>query len=71
MSKCLGLAATAAFFFAAPAMAQLQAMSDEEMSRTRGQGLIAINNSRLGDFDFTRIALDADVTLNAGFRNMR
>jgi hypothetical protein len=71
MSKCLGLAAAAAFFFAAPAMAQLQAMSDEEMSRTRGQGLIAINNSRLGDFDFTRIALDADVTLNASFRNMR
>ncbi|WP_395406442.1 hypothetical protein ACHMW6_07240 [Pseudoduganella sp. UC29_106] len=57
--------------FAAPAMAQLQAMSDEEMSRTRGQGLIAISNSRLGDFDFTRIALDADVTLNASFRNMR
>jgi hypothetical protein len=71
MSNRLGLAAAAAFFFAAPALAQLQPMSEEEMSRTRGQGLLAISNSRLGDFDFTRIALDADVTLNANFRNMR
>jgi len=71
MSIRLALAALAAVFFAAPACAQLQPMSDEEMSRTRGQGLLAISNSRLGDFDFTRIALDADVALNATFRNMR
>ncbi|MGO4379808.1 hypothetical protein [Pseudoduganella sp. RAF53_2] len=71
MSIRLGLAATAAVFFCTSAYAQLKPMSDEELSRTRGQGLIAISNSRLGDFDFTRVALDADVTLNANFRNMR
>jgi hypothetical protein len=71
MSVRLGLAASAAVFFLAPAHAQLRPMSDEEMSRTRGQGLLAISNSRLGGFDFTRIALDADVTMNASFRNMR
>lgn len=53
------------------AWAQLQPLSDEEMSRTRGQGLIAMNNSSLGGFDFTRIALDADITLSANFNQMR
>ncbi len=41
------------------------------MSRTRGQGLLAVSNSTLGGFDFTRIALDADVQLNASLRNIR
>jgi hypothetical protein len=67
----LGLAAFAAAFFASQAAAQMRPMSDEDLSHTRGQGLIAVSNSRLGDFDFTRIALDADVSLNANFRNMR
>lgn len=64
-------AALAAVFFAAPACAQLRPMSDEDLSRTRGQGLLAVSNSRLGDYDFTRIALDADVELNASLRYMR
>lgn len=62
---CAGVAA------AQPALAQLQAMNDDELSTMRGQGLITMNNSSLGGFDFTRIALDADVTLSANFRNMR
>ncbi|WP_227470723.1 hypothetical protein [Massilia sp. YMA4] len=46
-------------------------MSDDDLAQTRGQGLIAVSNSRLGQFDFTRIALDADVTLSANLRNLR
>lgn len=62
---CAGVAA------AQPALAQLQALNDDELSTMRGQGLITMNNSSLGGFDFTRVALDADVTLSANFRNMR
>ncbi|UTY56028.1 hypothetical protein [Massilia sp. erpn] len=72
MNASILMAALAAALFAAgAAQAQLQAMSDEELSHTRGQGLIALSNTRLGGFDFTRIALDADVTLNANLRSMR
>ncbi|HAT33169.1 MAG TPA: hypothetical protein DCW29_20675 [Janthinobacterium sp.] len=56
---------------APPAWAQLQPLDDQELSAMRGQGLIAVSNSSLGGFDFTRIALDADVTLSANFRNTR
>jgi hypothetical protein len=71
MESRLFAAALAAVFFSAPACAQLQPMSDDDMSRARGQGLLAVSNSRLGEFDFTRIALDADVELNASLRNIR
>jgi hypothetical protein len=71
MESRLFAAALAAVFFCAPASAQLRPMSDDDMSRARGQGLLAVSNSRLGEFDFTRIALDADVELNAGLRNIR
>lgn len=64
-------AALPAAFFACQAHAQLRAMSDDDLAQTRGQGLIAVSNSRLGEFDFTRIALDADVTLSANLRNLR
>jgi len=53
------------------AWAQPQPMSDEELSHTSGQGLIAMSNSSLNGFDFTRISLDADITLSANFGNMR
>ncbi|AVR95783.1 hypothetical protein [Pseudoduganella armeniaca] len=64
-------AALPAALFACGAHAQLRAMSDDDLAQTRGQGLIAVSNSRLGEFDFTRIALDADVTLSANLRNLR
>lgn len=54
-----------------PAHAQLRPLDDQELSDTRGQGLLAMSNSRLGEFDFTRIAFDADVALSANFRNTR
>jgi len=71
MESRLFAAAFAAAFFCAPACAQLRPMSDDDLSRARGQGLLAVSNSSLGGFDFTRIALDADVDLNASLRNIR
>ncbi|MET3130934.1 hypothetical protein AAKU55_001192 [Oxalobacteraceae bacterium GrIS 1.11] len=53
------------------ALAQLQALDDQELSNMRGQGLISMSNSSLGGLDFTRIALDADVSLSANFRHTR
>ncbi|CAN7516454.1 hypothetical protein LJR289_003544 [Pseudoduganella sp. LjRoot289] len=53
------------------AHAQMQPLTEDEMSRTRGQGLIAMSNTSLGGYDFSRVALDADVTLSANFRNTR
>lgn len=71
MESRLFAAALAAVFFCAPACAQLRPMSDDDLSRARGQGLLAVSNSSSNGFDFTRIALDADVELNAGLRNIR
>jgi hypothetical protein len=71
MESRLFSAALAAVFFSAPACAQLRPMSDDDLSRARGQGLLAVSNSTLGGLDFTRIALDADVELNASLRNIR
>lgn len=71
MESRLFAAALAAVFFSAPASAQLRPMSDDDLSRSRGQGLLAVSNSSLNGFDFTRIALDADVELNASLRNIR
>ena len=55
----------------APAQAQMRAMSDGELASVSGQGLFEVSNSSLNGFDFTRIALDADVTLNANLKNIR
>lgn len=72
MNKVLLFAvALPAAFFLSTASAQLRVLSDEDLAQTRGQGLIAVSNSRLGDFDFTRVALDADVTLSANLRKLR
>ena len=54
-----------------PAQAQLQPMTEEDMSRVRGQGLIEMSNTTYGGYDFSRVALDADITLNANFRSTR
>jgi len=53
------------------ASAQLQPLSDSEMSSISGQGLFTVSNASLNGFDFTRIGLDADVTLNANLANIR
>jgi hypothetical protein len=53
------------------ANAQMRAMSDTELSSVSGQGLFSVSNSSYSGFDFTRISLDADVTLNANLANLR
>ncbi|MYM86730.1 hypothetical protein GTP91_05975 [Rugamonas sp. FT82W] len=53
------------------ASAQMRALSEEELSNTRGQGLVALTNTSLGGYDFSKIALDADISLSANLRNMR
>jgi len=53
------------------ASAQMRPMSDSELSTVSGQGLFTVSNSSYSGFDFTRISLDADVTLNANLYNMR
>jgi hypothetical protein len=53
------------------ASAQMRALSDTEMSSVSGQGLFTVSNSSYNGFDFTRIGLDADVTLNANLANLR
>ena len=53
------------------ASAQMRPMSDTELSTVSGQGLFTVSNSSYNGFDFTRIGLDADVTLNANLSNIR
>lgn len=53
------------------ATAQLQPLTDEELSRTRGQGLVTVSNSSLGGYDFSKVALDADIALSANLYNTR
>lgn len=60
-----------ALLSASPAFAQLRAMTEQELSDTRGQGLIDLSNSTYNGFDFTRISFGADVQLNANFKNIR
>jgi len=53
------------------ASAQMRPMSDTELSTVSGQGLFTVSNSSYNGFDFTRIGLDADVTLNANLSSLR
>jgi hypothetical protein len=56
---------------AAPASAQMRAMSEDELSATHAQGLIDLTNTTSGDLTFTRLSFGADVQLNANFSNIR
>ena len=60
----------AALACAGPAWGQLQLLSEQELSATRGQGLLALSNTSYLGFDFTRISLGADVKLSANFKNI-
>jgi hypothetical protein len=53
------------------ASAQMRPLSEDELSNTRGQGLVTLTNTSLGGYDFSKVALDADITLSANLRNMR
>lgn len=68
--RSLGAIAVA-LAFAQPSWGQLVPMSEQELSATNAQGLLELSNSNYGGFDFSRIAIGADVTLNANLRNIR
>lgn len=68
---CLAALGAAVTLHAGTASAQLRPLSESELSAHHGQGFLVLNNSSYGGYDFTRIALGADVTLNANFRNIR
>jgi hypothetical protein len=53
------------------AHAQMRALSESELANVSAQGLFSVSNTSLNGFDFTRISLDADVTLNANLYNLR
>lgn len=53
------------------ASAHMQPMSEAELSATHGQGLVTLTNTSLNGFDFSKVALDADISLSANIRNMR
>jgi hypothetical protein len=65
------LLALASLLPCANALAQMRRLSEAELSTVSGQGLFAVSNSSLNGFDFTRISLDADVTLNANLYQLR
>lgn len=53
------------------ASAQMQPMSEEELSAMHGQGLVTLTNTSFNGYDFSKVALDADIALSANIRNMR
>ena len=59
--------ACAGLLCAASVHAKRVALTDIEMSDVNAQGLFILENSSYGGLDFSKIALDADVTLNANF----
>ncbi|MFL6675120.1 MAG: hypothetical protein ACJ8LG_17750 [Massilia sp.] len=68
---CAPLLALAAVLCSPHAAAQMRALSEAELAAVSGQGLFTVANSSLNGYDFTRISLDADVTLNANLTNLR
>ena len=68
-AACLALALWCAC--ASAAHATPQPLDDEQLSQIWGQALLDLTNTSLNGFDFSRITLNADVQLNANFRNLR
>jgi hypothetical protein len=73
LTACARATALAALSLLVPGMAaaQMKPLSDTELSSVSGQGMFTVSNSSYNGFDFTRIGLDADVTLNANLSNIR
>ncbi|MYN25879.1 hypothetical protein GTP69_05620 [Duganella sp. CY42W] len=53
------------------ASAQMQPLSEDELSSIHGQGIVTMTNTSLGGYDFSKVALEADISLSANLRNMR
>jgi hypothetical protein len=65
----LALAATL-FGFAAPACAQGKPMDDAALSDTWGQALLDLTNTSQGGYDFSRITLNADITMSSSLKGL-
>lgn len=63
--------ACAGLFCAAQALAAPEPLSEQELAEVGGQGLVIFNNSSYAGLDFSTIAMNADVTLNANFSNIK
>ena len=68
--RYLSFLACAGLLCAASVHAKRVALTDHEMADVSAQGLLILENSSYGGLDFSKIALDADVDLNANFRNI-
>jgi len=55
---------------AASVHAKRVAMTDHEMSEVNAQGIFVLENSKYNGLDFSKIALNADVTLSANFQDI-
>jgi hypothetical protein len=55
---------------AAPACAQGKPMDDQALSDTWGQALIDLTNTSQGGYDFSRITLNADVTMSSSLKGL-
>ena len=53
------------------AQAQGQPLDDDALGDVWGQALLSLTNSSANGFDFTRLTLDATVTLSANFSGLR
>lgn len=56
--------------FTTAATAKTTPLTDQEMSNVNGYGLVFLDNSSYNGLDFSKIALNADVTLNANFKDI-
>lgn len=61
---------SASFVFCVSAKAESLELSEQELADVSGQGLTILSNSSYNGLDFSRITLNADLTLNANFKNI-
>ena len=54
-----------------PARAQGQPLDDEALSGVWGQALLDLTNTSLNGYDFSRITLNADISLSSNFDGLR
>ncbi|CAN5898947.1 hypothetical protein BH11PSE12_BH11PSE12_30780 [soil metagenome] len=66
----LNMAAIALAMCMGSAWAAPLELSEQELAAVNGQGLAVLTNSSYNGLDFSRIVLNADITLNANFKNI-
>lgn len=61
----------AALLCVSAARSQVVPMDEEQLGQVWGQALLELNNTSSGGQDFSRVTLNADVSLSANFKEMR